>query len=496
MSTKSTQKKFDRIFWLWISIMIIITFGINIIERILPPRIISLKTASVFENNSEKKLTIEFNRQMKHQSIEENISIEPKIDGQWQWQNRILNFIPSENFSLTQKYTLTLKKGATDEYGTIIPTDFIYEFSAKPLKIVYLGTEGQEKDQFIIANQEGIKEKTFSTQGLSVKKFVIASQQKKIYFLGEKPSIHSTKIPAAYPELFSLNLENGSLQQLTNDIYFINQDLAISSDEKYLALSRIQVSNDQIKLTGLLTWISPTSNIQFTRSFNNQSNNLKNVFSPESKYLLQKNTHLFFELTPLDENKNNTPQNTIVLSSYDETYGFHPYLPQILFTKYDNTDVFSLKNDLILYDNQSGEKNLKMQDRGLFRDTDFSPDGKTIITIFSKQTDILDSPGSFVPLRIFHLYKYDLNQENFELLTNDFDYSDENPKITNDSQIILFQRYKVFKDLVVDPDLRDVSESLGSISQAGGELWTYNLKTKELKQLPIRAKDMAWLNNY
>jgi hypothetical protein len=159
---------------------------------------------------------------------------------------------------------------------------------------------------------------------------------------------------------------------------------------------------------------------------------------------------------------------------------------------YPQGDLFSIKNSLVLYHGDGTKETVPYGD-GLVRDTLFTPNGKKVISIFSKPEDVFDDVESFYPLRIFHLYSFDLQTKKIEPLTADFDFSEEQPTVSADGKYLVFVRYETFtQDLTIDPAMRDMAESLGNV-QEGGQLWFLDLETGEMTSLKFKGKKPAFL---
>lgn len=442
----------------------------------LPPRVIHF--------SADNSITVEFNNLMEHRSVEQNFQISPKVEGTFQWLGRKLIFIPDETLSSGTEFTVSLPKNLTDQDGQMMKEDFTTTFQTPLLRFAYLNTE--KNGTITISDLEGKALEDIVIPEVVIERFQYDSLHQKMYVLGfnEQASIDHRS------ELYVYDLRNKSVRQITNDPHFLNKSFALSPTSDHIALMRVQLGDDGTYLSRIETWIASTSDFKFERFLDGKAQGSEVFFTPDGTSLLYKNEDSNFELSPLEPEK---PEDTQFVGAFEKSYGFHPYKPLLVFTKYDQSDIFSMQNFVTLFQGDGVQQNLNLG-KGLARDTVFSPDGKGLFLIFSKPEEDLTDKESFYPLRIFHLYFYDFESGKTTQLTRDFDYSEEAPAVSPDSRYVLVERYETLgSDLVIDPAYRDVTDSLSAVIK-GGQLWLFDKQTGTFKDLEMKGRRPVFLN--
>lgn len=451
-----------------------------------PPRVIAVNLDKAVLPSTQRQISMSFNRDMDRASVEDYFSIQPEIKGKFSWSGHTVVFSPEEILPYNTSFQLRIGKEAQDINRVPLAQDYHFDFQTVPLQFAYIGVEGNEQNKLILSSFDGSKREALTDGTIHIEHFQFCPENTCVYFLGYKESVYQNQIN----ELYYLNLKSRDLKQITSDRNFLNKSFQLSPNGQNIILSRIRVSPDGQYLTQVQLWVASTETHNFTLFHEGRATGTDFFLSPDSSTILYLNKDDNFEIASLYPKSKEEPQ---FIGSFSRCYGFHPYQPLIAFTKEKTDGFFVLTNDLNLY---LGDGTIQPipHDGGLFRDTVFSPDGKNLITIFSKKTENFNEKDSLYPLRIFHLYSYNFKKKELTQLTSNFDYSEENPVVSPDSRYLLFQRYETFsKDLVLDPDFRDVAESLGNV-MSGGQIWAMNLQTHEMKQLPMKGTKLKFLN--
>jgi hypothetical protein len=96
---------------------------------IYPPQVVSHFPIGA-EVDIDVNVTIDFNEEMQHLSVEEAFSIEPHVEGTFSWMGKTLIFTP---LSLTNDtmYTVTLGTGAKDLAGNSLLSSYQFSFTTK-----------------------------------------------------------------------------------------------------------------------------------------------------------------------------------------------------------------------------------------------------------------------------------------------------------------------------------------------------------------------------
>ncbi len=432
----------------------------------------------------DQQIQVRLNDEIDSESFETGVQIFPAVSGKWSDNRRFFVFTPDEIFPSGQEFTLKISRRVQNIHGQGLDRDYIWKFSTEPSRFTYLGTEEEEAGKVVMVILGGEK-KILTDEGLQVLQYQMSSDHQLLYFLAQI----QVGEELSSPELFRKELRTGATDQITHDGAFLNKSFVLSPDGSQLVLSRIQLSEAGEYLTRIEGWMSSTQNFAFQKIDDGQVTGTDLQFSPDGKYLLYRNMDDNFELLPLDTSNG---EEKIFLGAYNSTYGFSSVKPILALTKYQEGDQFDLRNSLLLFLGD-GSKQVLPEMGGLFRDTVFLPNGKGLITIFSGKNDVFDDRESFYPLRIFHLYIYDFETRKLVPLTNDMDFSEENPAVSPDGRHLLFQRFQTLGgDMVLDPAFRGVSDSLGTL-QNGGEIWLLDLQSGEMKDLGFRGRQIQFL---
>lgn len=479
--TSPIQNFYSRVATLFVvlalAIMVLVLVGVQ-----APPRIIGLNITQKVNPSQQRQLLIHFNHSMDRRSVETNFSLEPETKGTFSWSGRTLAFTPEEILPYEQSFQLKIKKAAFDENSIPLAQDFHFQFTTNPLLFAYIGSEGEEAGRLVVSTVDGASRQIITEKKLSIDSFSVSTDGNRIYILGYIENLYNNH----RNELYVYDLQKKQLIQLTNDKYYLNKAFHLSPDGGAILLFRVQVDAAGVYLTGVQGWMSSLPEVHFKKFLDGNALSLNSYFSPDGSYLLYRDST--FQLLELNKHQVDT---SLFLGDFDHSYGFHPSLPVLLFNQYDYTDVFSMNNFLILFYGDGHQQKVDFG-QGLTRDTVFTPDGKSLVTIFSKPEEAFEDRESLYPLRIFHLYLYDIATQKIEQLTSSFDYSEEAPTVSPDSKYLLFERYETFsKDVVIDPAYRDVADSLSSIVSSG-KIWRMDMRTREFHELPMKGTKVTF----
>lgn len=419
-------------------------------------------------------LIVEFNDLMDRSSVEKAWTISPQVNGNFSWYGKKLVFVPEKGFSLSSKYRVTIAKTAKSEEGKFLANDFNYDFETPIEKIVFSKNIDLGSEIYQYSGSTNIQEKLFSFDQ-PIKNLQIDRNKKRLYFLSD----------VDFPQLYFYDSDSKKIIQITSSKDFLNKDYQLSDDGLNITLSRIKVSSNGEYQSKVLLWLADTKDFKF-KEFGNEAQGLDAAFSPGAAYLLYRNADSNFELKKIDENLlDGQREDTLFIGEFSKGFGFHPYLPEMVFTEYDQEDVFSLNNKLVLFSGDGEKKYLNMPN-GVFREASFSPDGKWLYFLFSGDSDNLTSQDDLVEARAFHLYRVNIKDLKVEQLTSDSDYSEQSFSLSKDSKQVLLKRVFANKDNLIDP---------GFIELSGKKIdyhwWVLNLdgQSDQIKKLDIDADE-------
>ena len=121
-------------------------------------------------------------------------------------------------------------------------------YSNDGAKILYLAENPEHLNTLFVANEDGSEQKLLTPDKTHVSEAVFSKTGDKIYFVGT-PAEDYKKVEGETTEgfdLFSVDLDSGKIDQLTNRDYFTMNDLSISHDGKELYYSLFEVNRENV----------------------------------------------------------------------------------------------------------------------------------------------------------------------------------------------------------------------------------------------------------
>ncbi|MBM7609733.1 Tol biopolymer transport system component [Lysinibacillus composti] len=121
-------------------------------------------------------------------------------------------------------------------------------YSNDGAKILYLAENPEHLNTLFVANEDGSEQKLLTPDKTHVSEAVFSKTGDKIFFVGT-PAEDYKKVEGETTEgfdLFSVDLDSGKIDQLTNRDYFTMNDLSISHDGKELYYSLFEVNRENV----------------------------------------------------------------------------------------------------------------------------------------------------------------------------------------------------------------------------------------------------------
>ncbi|MCC6643219.1 WD40 repeat domain-containing protein [Candidatus Peregrinibacteria bacterium] len=461
--------QFDRLVTrLILSLAVLILLMVLIGDKSVPRLQMAELTSQDYAVGSVWKF--DFSRLMDRKSVEDAFEITPKVDGVFSWNGKTMYFELKDGLESGKNYLISLDGRAKSLDGKVFTKTWTKQIHTEPMQIAYL------LDNKLKIDGKG----EYDLNGLEVQQMVFSKTM--IYLLALKPGEN--------PELWQLNLENKKLEQLTFDQKYLNKNFKISDNGKRIALSRIELGNGGEYASRIEVWLADTGDFVFRKFLNGEAQGTDFDFSPEGSYLLFRNKDANFELVNLDEagpdkqGKFNEKAERLFIGEFADAFGFHPFQPKLAFSEYDQEDVYSLNNKLVIFSGDGEKKYLEMG-KGVVRQAIFTPDGNSLIVLFSGEADNLTGSDDLVESRRFHLYRLDLKDYSIRQLTSDDDFSELNAIISPDSRYVLYQRVLATPENLIDPAFQNIQENLGNLPDR--ENWMLDLRTGENKKLFFKA---------
>ncbi len=415
------------VFWLILGVLIL---GFQALSSVALPRVMSTNFSEAALPGQINSIRINFNRLMDRKSVEENFRLSPPLPGKFSWSGRSLLYHLEDEFSYGQNYSLEVGAAALSQDGR--PLEKVYRENVKmeDLQLVYVAGEGVNAGKIVIDDRNAKNPQVFTDGSYVISQVLLVAGGEKIYFLGGRAGQNV--------EVFEINRLSGVMRQITNDVKFLNTKIAISDDGRFLAVARLQRPDGEGDAdVRPKIWLARTVDWDWREFRDGKTSGEEMRFTPGGEYLLYRNLDGNFELAQTTVGDGNLDE-ALFVGEYASVLDIHPFQPRVAFAAYDQQDVFAVNNRLVFFSGDGTREEVLLPGTGVVRDLVFSPNGKYAVLLFSRLEDDLTGLDSVEPQRVFHLYKYDLVSEKWTVLTDDADYSEFQPQISQDSRYILY----------------------------------------------------------
>lgn len=135
---------------------------------------------------SDQAFYLTFDRPMSQESVEENLKIEPPLDGKISWSGKRLVYTLNRVVSYGRNYRLSLKNArekfrGREELGQKIEP-FIAEFQSRDRAFAYIGSQEEESGKLILKNLTKENKTILTPENLTVVDFKFTKDSEKIVF--------------------------------------------------------------------------------------------------------------------------------------------------------------------------------------------------------------------------------------------------------------------------------------------------------------------------
>ncbi|MEK6222172.1 MAG: hypothetical protein N2D54_07975 [Chloroflexota bacterium] len=225
-----------------ISASIIFIFLVVVIGGylILSPRAVDFSPVGdgqIFPANT--MISISFSREMNTESVLENMTITPQIDGEFSWNDNSLAFKPTEEWPRGAEISVQLAQGASSALGLVTRESYTWLFLVSRVQLAYLWPSNGPADLYMLEPLSGETQRI--TQNAEVLSFVTNQNGSTIYYTQRNEEGGS--------DLIALNRWGNTETKLfacqTNNC----ADLQLSFNEKLLAFTSTSVES------GLEIWV-------------------------------------------------------------------------------------------------------------------------------------------------------------------------------------------------------------------------------------------------
>ncbi len=134
----------------------------------------------------DQGFSLTFDRPMSHETVEDNLEIEPPLDGKISWSGKRLVYTLNQVIPYGKNYRLSLKNAreqfrGREKLGTKIEP-FVAEFQSRDRTFAYIGSQGEESGRLILNNSTKQNKTILTPEHLTVVDFKFTPDTEKIIF--------------------------------------------------------------------------------------------------------------------------------------------------------------------------------------------------------------------------------------------------------------------------------------------------------------------------
>ncbi len=189
-----------------------------------------------------------FSRPMNHKSVEQNLKIEPTLDGKFSWSGRRMAYTLKAPIPYGQTYKLTLKDAYdafVSELGNYTPIKpFASSFFSPNPAFAYIGRTNEESGRLVIYDLTKQTKQILTPIDLTVLDFRIYSDRSKILFSAVPKT--SSFINPLEQKIYTVNLNPNSLPKFNPELKLIldsgdyqNFKFDLSADGQAIVVQRL-----------------------------------------------------------------------------------------------------------------------------------------------------------------------------------------------------------------------------------------------------------------
>lgn len=162
----------------------ILALGIVIASILLTPEVESFGPESVEGGlPGDSTFWITFSRPMQSESVRERISILPRIEGTFEWEDKTLIFTPDEPWAPGTEVRVSLGSGASSNLGLTTRGELNWSFNISPVVVAYLWPSDGDSEIFTLDPETG--ETIQVTDAGNITAFTIGPDSRMFYFFAD-----------------------------------------------------------------------------------------------------------------------------------------------------------------------------------------------------------------------------------------------------------------------------------------------------------------------
>lgn len=135
-------------------------------------------------STKDRGFSLTFDRPMSQQSVEENLTIEPPLDGKISWSGKRLVYTLNNIIPYGKNYRLSLKN-AQEKFRSNLGENiepFVSEFQSRDRAFAYIGSKAEESGRLILNNSTKQNKTILTPDNLTVIDFKFTPDAEKIIF--------------------------------------------------------------------------------------------------------------------------------------------------------------------------------------------------------------------------------------------------------------------------------------------------------------------------
>lgn len=466
------EKIFNKIIITVLIISMLLTGLILILGQKSTPRITNYIVAGLDNNIVPLKIqiTLNFNRIMDTQSVENNFLLSPKIDGNFAWSGKNMTFTPKSKLEYDQQYSLNIKN-AKDSEGNLMTQEFSINFQTRQSKIYFISTEKDQED-FLV--EYTLKTKT---------KNVLVNRPISLYSFSQDGNtvVYTTKETNSLSgKLFIKDLKNNVEKEIKipNNL-FDKKDTKIKFDKLIFGKNYIAILAKGILENGEnISFVSDNkiylydfSTTEFTE------------FLPKNK-ILNTDTMLFtpdfLNLMYRDESQNYSYASLsggepVILGKYISINGFNASQDKLAIT---DSDPLTPEFQYVAYVGNDRQTVILSDTQNYAIDASFAN--------ISDKIAYASREGSYHDFDLYGVVVNNLTTKETKTLYFDKNYSIGLPRFSSDDKNIVFERYTLPE---LESSIYDNRVIFNTVRPKYGEILSVDVSTSTITLITDNGKD-------
>ncbi|MDH5606975.1 MAG: Ig-like domain-containing protein [Anaerolineae bacterium] len=220
----------------WIGIVLILLGSMYAVTQALAPRVVGVYPEADSVNlPADTGISVEFSRPMDEDSVLENISILPQVEGEFIWQENTLWFVPEEDWPRGEQIIVSLQRAAKSSWGIALREETVWQFKVRREMLAYLWPLGTDAQIYLIEPVTGEAEKLTDSQG--VLSYDIGSRGEGFYYAAYNQQSGS--------DLFYVQRRQGNAGLVYSCGQALCDAVTLSPDEERLAFTRTRENAGQ-----------------------------------------------------------------------------------------------------------------------------------------------------------------------------------------------------------------------------------------------------------